>query len=61
MTATERLNQTPMPYIKLAKNLDVTKRITREIDVKELQRLLEESRKGVHDSKTLPSMQAVRP
>ncbi len=45
-----------MPYIKAIKTYR-----TKEIDVSELLRLLEESRKSVHECKTVPSMPAVRP
>lgn len=58
MTATKK---TSMPYIKATKQLDITRRVTAEMDTAELFRLLNESKKSVHETKTLPSMQAVRP
>lgn len=61
MTATQRLHQTPMPYFKAQKQLDLTIRPTREVSLLEIKHLVDECRKGVNESKTLPSMPAVRP
>ncbi len=57
MTATKRLSETSMPYIKIGPKL----RPAVEIKLAELQKLLKESTKSVHECKTLPCMPAVIP